>query len=106
MRQNGHRFSRHYYDTYQLLHSDTGQLAKCRLDLASDCARHAKMFFNSSSLDLSSAHPGTFSIAPSQEMQKILKTDYAAMSGMIFGDVPDFSTIIDSLSVLEKELNS
>ncbi len=61
MRQNGHRVSRHYYDVYQLLQSATGHLAKCKLDLASDCARHAKMFFNSSSLDLISARPGTFS---------------------------------------------
>ena len=106
MRQNGHRFSRHYYDVYRLLQSDTGHLAKHRLDLASDCARHAKMFFNSSSLDLSSACPGTFSIVPSQNMQKILKNDYEAMSGMIFGDIPDFGTIIDSLSVLEKDLNT
>jgi len=106
MRQNGHRFSRHYYDVYQLLNSDIGNLAKSRLDLAADCTRHAKMFFNSSSLDLNSAQPGTFSIVPCQDMQKILKNDYDAMSGMIFGDIPDFSAIIESLIVLEKELNS
>lgn len=76
------------------------------MDLASDCTRHAKMFFNSSSLDLNSAKPGSFSIVPSQDMQKILKNDYKAMSGMIFGDIPDFSTILESLTVLEKDLNS
>jgi len=105
LRQDGHRYSRHYYDVYKLLRSNLIKRAMDRRDLAIDCTRHAQMFFNSASLDLKSAHPGSFSIVPNPAMVNQLKKDYRAMSGMIFGKVPIFDEIIDVISVFEKELN-
>ena len=64
LRRQGQRVSRHYYDIYRLLDSNVGQRAAGDLDLARDCARHARMFFNSSDLDLATAHPGTFTLSP------------------------------------------
>ena len=43
LRRQGQRVSRHYYDIYRLLRSDVGQRAARDLDLARDCARHARM---------------------------------------------------------------
>ena len=105
LRQEGHRYSRHYYDVYQLLKSEKMQKVLDKKDLAIDCARYARMFFNSTSLDLKTAYPGSFSIMPSSKMVMKLKQDYRAMSGMIFGVVPDFDEILETVSVLEKELN-
>lgn len=106
LRQNGHRYSRHYYDVFKLLQSDTGEKAFGRQELAVDCSEHAQMFFNSAALDLKTAYAGTFSIAPSISMIKELKKDYDSMSGMIFGQVPVFDEVIETISVFERKLNS
>ncbi|MDX2345569.1 MAG: nucleotidyl transferase AbiEii/AbiGii toxin family protein [Legionella sp.] len=104
LRQNGHRYSRHYYDVYQLLKSDVFNHMMSKQDLAIDCTKHAQMFFNSSSLDLQAAYKGTFSITPNQKMIQALKKDYQAMSGMIFATVPHFDDIIDVISTFENDL--
>lgn len=106
LRQNGHRYSRHYYDVFKLLQSDTGEKACGRQELAIDCSEHAQIFFNSAALDLKTAYAGTFSIVPSISMIKELKKDYDSMSGMIFGQVPVFDEVIEAISVFERKLNS
>lgn len=73
--------------------------------LAIDCARHAQMFFNSADLDLKSARPGSFALATTPEMIDALRRDYQAMSGMIFGEVPDFTMVINEIGELEQQIN-
>jgi hypothetical protein len=105
VRQNGHRVSRHYYDIHQLMQSTAGTTALNNFGLAIDCARHANLFFNSSILNLKNARPGLFSLVPPIEMQQILSRDYQAMAGMIFGEQPTFTDIIDSIRILETLVN-
>jgi len=106
LRRQGQRVSRHYYDIYRLLSSDVGQRAVHDLDLARDCARHARMFFNSNGLDLSTAHPGTFALSPLPEMDDQLRRDYEAMAGMIFGDIPQWETIVETIRQFEEQINA
>lgn len=40
------------------------------------------------------------------EMNNVPRRDYQAMAGMIFGDIPSFSTVIDTVQQLEAEINS
>lgn len=75
------------------------------ITLGLDCIRHSKMFFNSKDLDLLHCYPGSFSIMPTQEMIKILKRDYNAMTGMIFGEVPKFSDVLEVIIHLEDTIN-
>ena len=105
LRQHGHRVSRHYYDIYKLSRSPVGQRAATDRALALDCARHALMFFNSTDLDLIHANPGSFAITPTPEMEDALMRDYQAMSGMIFGEVPDFADILEATRQLEQVIN-
>jgi hypothetical protein len=70
-----------------------------------DCAQHALMFFNSPALDLDQAVPGSFTMIPTTDMAEILKGDYQAMSGMIFGEVPEFSDVLQAVSNFESILN-
>ena len=104
LRQQGHRVSRHYYDIYQLMQSPVG-LASADHDLALDCARHARMFFNSTDLDLLNARPGSFAISPTTPMVDALKRDYQAMLSMIFGEVPEFADVLNAVRTLEHEIN-
>ena len=105
LRGGGQRVSRHYYDVYQLLASGIGEAALADSALGRDCVRHAQMFFNSPDLGLITASPGTFALTPAAPMVADLHRDYAAMSGMIFGDVPSFDAVLDSIGTFEMRLN-
>ena len=105
LRHQGHRVSRHYYDLHMLSHAPAGQQATRNQPLALDCARHARLFFNSANLDLAHAIPGSFKIVPSPAMVDALKSDYRAMRGMIFGEVPEFADILDSVRQQEDTIN-
>lgn len=106
LRGNGQRISRHYYDLYQLLQSETGRTAMANLALGLDCVAHARIFFNRPDFDLGSAHPPTFALCPDGDMIDNLRQDYRAMSAMIFGAPPPFDAIVEEISALEQTLNS
>lgn len=105
LRQGGQRVSRHYYDVFRLLRSPLGDTAQADRVLAVDCARHARLFFNSPDFDLVHAVPGTLTLAPSSAMLEPLERDYDAMAGMIMGAVPPFADVMDAVSALELRLN-
>ena len=105
LRGGGQRISRHYYDLYRLLESDAGKAAAADLDLAIDCARHARMFFNSNDLHLATAEPGSFTLSPNPKMAVDLSRDYTAMAGMIFGEAPPFNQILERISDFEGQVN-
>lgn len=98
--------SRHYYDLHCLLHSDVGEAALADRILGADCVHHARMFFDRTDYDLSSALPGTFAIAPTGAMARALENDYANTTAMIFGAAPSFEEILASISEVERILNS
>lgn len=105
LRHGGQRVSRHYYDVHQLMQS--GQITEwlANHQLARDCARHARLFFGSTDLGLASAEPGTFTLVPTQGMHDALAKDYEAMSGMVFGQVPPLSHVLESVARLERVVN-
>ncbi len=105
LRGGGQRISRHYYDVYRLLDSDVGRAAAKDLDLAIDCVRHARMFFNSANLNLATEFPGSFTLTPNQDMAAALGRDYTAMSGMIFGEAPRLNEVLERIAGFEKQVN-
>ena len=105
LRGGGQRVSRHYYDVSRLLASEPGRNAANDLEMARDCVRHARMFFNRPDFDLASAAPGTFALAPHDKMLDILRHDYDAMTGMIFGAVPRIDDVLAAISEFELRLN-
>ncbi len=106
LKGGGQRVSRHYYDVYRLLGSVIGQNAADDRRMSEDCVRHALMFFNRPDFDLASAAPGTFTLVPNEGMLASLRQDYRAMSGMIFGPIPELEEVIQSVAELEQRLNA
>ena len=106
LRGGGKRVSRHYYDVYRLLGSRVGRLAIGDMQMAADCADHARLFFNRPDFDLETAMPGTFTLAPHDGMIGDLRRDYAAMSTMIFGALPAFEDVMASIAHLEFIVNN
>ncbi|UYG53996.1 nucleotidyl transferase AbiEii/AbiGii toxin family protein [Comamonas endophytica] len=106
LRHGGQRVSRHYYDIYRL--AQAKDIADWQADkaLAEDCATHARLFFGSPDLGLDTATAGSFTLSPSEEMRDALIKDYAAMSGMIFGEVPTLDDVLAKVADVEQVLNS
>jgi hypothetical protein len=101
--RGGGRVSRHYYDVDRVLRTETGRNAVADLAMAADCARHERMFFKRAGTD--TAAPGSFALVPPPAMRDQLRLDYAAMEVMIFGEVPAFETVMDSITALEAAVN-
>jgi hypothetical protein len=106
LRGGGQRVSRHYYDIYRLLHTDMGERAIGEDEIATDCVRHARMFFNRADFDLATAIRGTFALAPHDGMVDELHRDYSAMATMIFGPVPAFDDVMAAIGELEERVNA
>jgi hypothetical protein len=106
LRHEGQRVSRHYYDVFRMLQSALGDQVVADLAQAADCARHARMFFNSPDLDLDHAAPGSFALTPSAPMREPLARDYDAMAGMIMGPVPAFDLVVEMIAALERRINA
>ena len=105
LKGGGQRVSRHYYDLHRLVNSAIAEPALNDLALGRDCVRHARMFFNRTAFDLDSAKTGSFALLPHDGMVNALRGDYERMSGMIFGDGPNFDRVMESISRLEKRVN-
>jgi hypothetical protein len=103
LRGGGQRVSRHYYDVYRMLRTDTGRSAAADLAMAEDCVRHERMFFRRAGQD--TAVPGSFALVPPAAMLDLLRLDYQAMSVMIFGEVPTFEAVMKSIAALEATVN-
>lgn len=105
LRGNG-RMSRHYYDIHRLLGASIGKAACADDTLIEDCLRHARMFFYRGNTGLDVAKRGSFRLSPTEPMLGLLRRDYEAMAVMIFGEVPSFEVVLESVARAEDLLNA
>jgi hypothetical protein len=106
LRHGGQRVTRHYYDVYRMMQDAQAQGWLADRKLGADCARHARLFFGSPDLGLETALPGTFTLLPVAAMREALSKDYEAMSGMIFGGVPDLDDVLAAIAEVERIVNA
>ncbi len=88
------------------MESERGRAAIGDKGLGADCVAHARMFFDRKDYDLASAASPTFALSPHDGMVEALRRDYAAMTAMIFGSAPDFTSLLESVARLEHLLNT
>ena len=100
------RYSRHYYDVYQL--SKTPYLESALQDraLLEKVIRFKEKFYRTGWSCYDDCLIGKFKLVPDNKRFAELKRDYAQMSEMIYGELPTFDNIVDSLQKLEDEINS
>ena len=89
-----------------MLQSPVGERAIHDRALGVDCARHARMCFNSPDFDLDRAVAGTFRVLPTPDMHALLERDYDAMAMMITGVVPPCADVMQAIAALERRLNT
>jgi hypothetical protein len=99
------RYSRHYYDMYKLAGSTTKDASLADLALLRDVVTFKRRFYPSRWARYEDAKPGTFKLVPAEARVGELRRDYRDMAIMIFGDVPEFDLIIETLRYMENEIN-
>jgi hypothetical protein len=99
------RHSRHYYDVYKLTTSAFGKTALTDSALRQEVVAFKQRFYPSSWARYDLAKPGTFKMIPSADHFAVLKKDYQDMAVMIFGEIPVFERIIETLRALEDQIN-
>jgi hypothetical protein len=101
------RYSRHYYDLYKLAVSPVRASALAQTSLLQDVVTFKQRFYPSAWARYDLAVPGTFKLLPTSQSQLAnLERDYHEMQAMIFGESPDFGSVLDELRKLESEINS
>jgi hypothetical protein len=76
------------------------------LDLLGNVVEFKQRFYPRGWARYDLARPGTFQLIPEDKVLATVEADYRAMQNMIFGDVPAFDSIMETLQGLQKEINS
>ena len=100
------RYSRHYYDLYMMGHSEVKARALTQADLLHAVVAFKQKFYPRSWANYENAQRGSLRLLPSPVASQTLVKDYKEMRTMIFGEYPDWQTILDYLAELESEINS
>jgi hypothetical protein len=68
--------------------------------------RMSRHYYDIHKLMGSTAKRGSFRLCPSDKLLGPLRMDYDAMSTMIFGEVPTFEAVLESVARAEEQLNA
>lgn len=101
-----HRYARHFYDVYCLGNSDIKTSAFEKKDLLEKDIAFKQKFYYAKSAHYETATLKTVELIPRKDIMDALKTDYVAMSNMIYGEIPSFETILKYLEELEQEIHN
>lgn len=100
------RYSRHYYDLYCIAHSNSKEQAFENLPLLKKVVDFKMKFYPRKWAQYELTTPGTLKLLPPDYRMDALRRDYDAMANMMFGDHPDFDTLMAYIRELEKEINT
>jgi len=99
------RYSRHYYDLYCIANSPVKDEALCDLSLLSKVVGFKMKFYPQRWAKYEEAVPGTLRLVPPEYRFDELRRDYAGMREMMFGEYPEFDSMMDCIKQLEEEIN-
>ena len=99
------RYSRHYYDLYCMANSPVKNKAIEMPELLAQVAEFKAKFYPRNWARYDLARVGTLKLLPAEHSLDKLKSDYAHMRSMIYGNYPSFDEILERLALLEKEIN-
>jgi predicted nucleotidyltransferase component of viral defense system len=100
------RYSRHYYDLFQISQSKHIKQILTDLSLLSRVAEHKMVFFRSKRANYESAKQGSLRLFPQINHHNDLRSDYEEMRPMFFAAPPKFDEILEGIRDLENEINS
>lgn len=99
------RYSRHFYDVYQMINSFVREESFEYLNLLSDVIEFNKRFYPYRWANYDSIYEGELKLIPSESALLFFETDYQNMKNMIFQNPPKFEEIIQRLKDFQTEMN-
>ena len=99
------RISRHYYDVAMITATETGRAALSNLDLLDAVRSHNLVAFRQAWKRFQEAVPGSVRLVPQPELRSVIERDYGAMEGMILGEAPEFSWVMEQIQGSEAVIN-
>ena len=100
------RYARHYYDLYMMYHSSVKDDAFKRKELLLKDIAFKSKFYYSKSASYETATLSGIKLAPPERLISEISMDYDRMKNMIYGEKPDFETILRDVSLLEDEIHN
>jgi len=100
------RYSRHYYDVYRMLGTEIEREVLKNLDLLAEVVAFKQKFYPSAWARYDLAELATLKLSPEAHVRESLKKDYTEMQEMIFGESPDFETMMNEIAEFELRLNT
>tara|TARA_R110001592_G_scaffold146211_3_gene370207 strand:- start:430 stop:1425 length:996 start_codon:yes stop_codon:yes gene_type:complete len=99
------RYSRHYYDIYQMLNTWVKGDALADLALLKDVAAFKNKFYPQGWAKYRDIIEGSVQLLPQEHSNARLSSDYKSMQEMIHGNYPEFSEVMAAIKEFETELN-
>lgn len=99
-------YSRHYYDVCRMAMTPVKQVAFADLELLKSVVAFKDKFYHRGWARYDLATPGTIQVVPPPHIRKCAELDYAAMAFMFYGERPPFSSMMEQISDLQRELNA
>lgn len=99
------RMSRHYYDIYRMAKLGILDRALQNPDLLDQVAAFKAKFYPQKWAHYVLAKLGTLSLVPARHNLRPLQRDYAAMAGMIYGEMPEFEELMAEVIRIEVLVN-
>lgn len=99
------RYSRHYYDLFQLSKTSVKQKAIAQLDMLRKVVEFKMKFYPRVWAKYADALVGGLKLVPPAGRLPALADDYSSMRSMLFGDIPTFDEIVSGLQLLESEVD-
>jgi len=100
------RYSRHYYDLAKMASAPVKVEALRNLELLADVVAFKQRFYPRGWARYDLAVAGSLRLVPDAAVLTAVAADYRAMTNMIFGTVPTFGEILETLRALEKEISA
>ena len=99
------RYSRHYYDLYQMAHTTVKNEALSQPALLVKVAEFKDKFYPRGWARYNEARIGTLRLVPAERSIARIASDYSKMQSMIYGNAPTFDEMLSYIKTLEKEIN-
>ena len=100
------RYSRHYYDLYCMANKGILEKAMLQGGLLIQVADFKRKFYPRKWARYEDARIGTLKLVPASHSIDRLRSDYAKMKAMIYGEYPDFDTLMSFIADLEQKINA
>ncbi len=100
------RYSRHYYDLYCMASKGVLEKAMAQKALLTQVADFKQTFYPRKWAQYELARIGTLKLIPAAHSMERLRSDYARMQSMIYGNYPDFDEMMQFIKKLETQINA